>query len=61
MGLHPGDGDQENRKPTIEGRKEGTREKMRGFMSFGVHGLHPGDGDQENRKPTIEGLKENIR
>ncbi len=26
-GLHAGDGDQENRKPTIEGLKEGTREK----------------------------------
>jgi len=26
-GLHAGDGDQEKRKPTIEGLKEGMREK----------------------------------
>jgi len=39
-GLHAGDGDQEDRKSTIEGRKEGTREKNEGglcrsaFMAF---------------------------
>ena len=59
-GLHAGDVDRENRKPTIEGLslREGTK-KMKETRSVlpGVNGLHAGGVDREMASQPLKAYR----